>query len=298
MDSSYFNEERDTLMATSGSLLDAVARFTNADVDVFRREWNSQIDGKAETAEKQALFEKSRKQVLSKNLVAGGISVNVFMKYTSLSGEEKERNVVIRRVFKCGRGFLVDVFCLDLKVPRLIKMQNISRIIDPRTNNSYDYKTFFRDILGLDIDYHTSVEKTEKKTEAKSSLKNGELKTAINMTRHEITALLYMSSVDGDRDERELKKIVEYVHARCPNLTFDDEGLMQYLRMNYPDTQSFYFSLERIIGNEGWIVKMFLEKMMALIVADGRIDEKEELFLADFLRVLEEEGFVLKFKNS
>ena len=294
MDSSYFNEERDTLMATSGSLLDAVARFTNADVDTFRREWNSQMNGKAETPEKQALFEKSKKQVQSKNLIAGGISVNVLMKYTSLSGEEKERNVVIRRVFKCGRGYLVDVLCLDLNVPRLIKMQNISKIIDPRTNNSYDYKTFFRDILGLNIDYHTATEKTN----TKSSLKDGELKTAIDMTRHEITALLFMSGVDGDRDERELKKIVEYVHARCPNLTFDDEGLMRYLRMNYPDTQSFYFSLERIIGNEGWIVKKFLEKMMALVVADGRIDEKEKLFLADFLRVLEEEGFELKFRNS
>ena len=68
--------------------------------------------------------------------------------------------------------------------------------------------------------------------------------------------------------------------------------------MNYPDTQSFYFSLERIVGNEGWIVKMFLEKLMALIVADGRIDDKEKLFLADFLRVLEEEGFELKFKTE
>ncbi|MBO5997099.1 MAG: TerB family tellurite resistance protein [Alphaproteobacteria bacterium] len=280
-------------MANS-SLIDAVARFTSTDVDAFRREWNSQMEGKAETPEKQQVFEQSKKQVQAKNLVAGGISVNVFMKYTSLSGELKERDVVIRRVFKNGKNYLIDVLCLDVKVPRLIKMENILQIKDKRTNITYSSYDFFKNVLGLNIDGND----TSSAPVGESRLKDGEFKTAIDRTRNEITALLFLSTVDGRRDDRELKKIAEYVHKRCPDLTFDDDKLMDYFSMNYPDTQGFYFSLERIIANDGWIVKMFLEKMMSLIVADGKIDEKEKLFLADFLRILEEEGFELNFKNS
>ena len=281
-------------MPVNETLIDAVTRFTNTDVDVFRREWNAQLEKKAETPEKQALFEKSQKRIQAKNLLAGGISVNVQMKYISLSGAQKKRDVVIRRIFKNGRGFLVDVLCLDINAPRLIKMRNILEITDKITNKSYTYKEFFNNILGLKIDD----EEDSLKVVSRSSLKDGELKTAIDRTRHEITALLFISGVDGHRDEREFKKIIEYVRKRCPDLTFDDAGLLNYFRLNYPDTQSFYFSLERILCNEGWVVRMFLEKMMALIVADKNIDKREKLFLADFLRVLEEEGFELKFKNA
>ena len=288
-------------MALNENLIDAVTRFTNTDVDTFRREWNAQINEKAETPEKQAVFEETQKKIQAKNLLEGGISARVLMKYTSLSGEEKQREVVIRRVFKNGRGFLIDALCLDINAPRLIKMENILQITDKITNKSYSYKEFFKDILALGATKKapvTSAGQSSSLPAGPSSLKDGELKTAIDRTRHEITALLFISAVDGHRDERELQKIIEYVHKRCPDLTFDDNKLLDYLHMNYPDTQSFYFSLERILGNEGWVVKMFLEKLMALIVADGRIDDKEKLFLADFLRVLEEEGFELKFKTE
>ena len=274
-------------MALNENLIDAVTRFTNTDVDAFRREWNAQIDGKAETPEKQAVFEKTQKKIQAKNLLEGGISARVLMKYTSLSGELKEREVVIRRVFKNGKGFLLDVLCLDINAPRIIKLQNVLQVTDKITNKSYTYKEFFKDILALNAAKETANSTSKQPSSApigESSLKDGELKTAIDRTRHEITALLFISAVDGQRDERELQKIIEYVHKRCPDLTFDDSKLLDYLHMNYPDTQSFYFSLERIVGNEGWIVKMFLEKLMALIVADGRIDDKEKLFLAESMR--------------
>ena len=295
-------------MATSNNLMDAVVRFTGTDVDAFRREWNAQIDGSAETPEKQAVFEQAQKNIQSKNLIAGGISAKVLMKYTSLSGEVKNRSVIIRRIFKSGKEMFIDAFCLDINAPRIIKMQNILQIVDEKTKTLYAQPlAFFADVLGVDIG-----EKSEQNTIRQpkpavcaaptyafnSTLKDGELKTAIDRTRHEITALLFVSAMDGDRDPRELQKVVEYVHKRCPDLTFDDAHLMRYLQMNYPDAQSFYFALERILGKEGWVVKMFLEKLLELIVADGRTDEKEKLFLADFLRILQEEGFDLNFKTG
>ena len=43
---------------------------------------------------------------------------------------------------------------------------------------------------------------------------------------------------------------------------------------------------------------MFLEKLLELVVADGKKDEQEKLFLADFFKILEEEGFELNFKTN
>ncbi len=293
-------------MAANSTLMDAVARFTNADVDAFRSEWNAQ-SAPAETPEKQKLFQAALSQTNGKNLLAGGISVRVHLKYTSLSGETKDREVILRRIFKNGKEIFVDALCLDINAPRLIKFDSILQVIDEKTKTLYTKpEDFFENVLGIDL--NPIKEKTGTQAAAPafvpptytlpSNMKNGELKTAVDMTRHEITALLFVSGMGGNRDLRELQTVVEYVHRRCPNLNFSDADLMNYLQMNYPDSQSFYFALERILGKEGWVVKMFLEKLMALIVANGKTDEKEKLFLADFLRILEEEGFQLNFKQA
>lgn len=283
--------EGEKIMATDEMLMDAVAKFTDADVDAFRREWNAR-GVQAETQEKQKIFDEALKKTSSKNLILGGISARVLMKYYSLSGELKERQVVLRRIFKNKSEIFIDAFCLDINEPRLIKLKNVLQVVDINTKTLYaNPENFFEDVLGIDLK-----EKEKTHLEA-SSLSKGELKTAINLTRYEITALLFIAGVDNQRDDEELKTIVDYVHTRCPNLTFNDKDLMDYLHLYYPDSQSFYFALERILGQEGWIVKMFIEKLKSLIVADGKVHEKEKLFFADFLAVLEEEGFILNFKK-
>ena len=291
------------IMTSDTALMDAVARFAGKDVVAFRNEWNAANTPPAETKEKQEAFSHVQKQASSKNLLAGGISVKVKMKYVSLSGEPKDRPVVIRRVFKNGSHIFIDALCLDINAPRLIKLENIKQITDVAYVN---VPQFFEQVLGIDLsDVPLSQQKPampqSREAMPRSSTLTGsgsEMKTAIERARYEITALLYISGIDGQRDERELQKVVEYVHKRCPDLSFTDEALMQYLKMNYPDTQSFYYALERILGKEGWVVKMFLEKLMELIVADGKTDEKEKLFLADFLAILQDEGFELNFKNN
>ncbi|MBE6449142.1 MAG: hypothetical protein E7013_00370 [Alphaproteobacteria bacterium] len=294
-------------MAVSNELMDAVARFTDADVNAFRKEWNSQAVEKVESPQKQAIFEKVQKKLSGKNLIEGGLSVQVFVKYTSLSGELKQREIIIRRVFKTGKEILIDALCLDINSPRIIKLKNILQLVDIQTKTLYVHpEQFFEDVLGISLfqekKEEQSIQKENKMPNMVSSfsksLKNGQLKTALDRTRHEITVLSFISDMDGTRDTRELVKIIEYVHKRCPDLDFDDADLMHYLQINRLDVQSFYFSLERILGKEGWVVKMFLEKMLELIVADGIQTEKEKLFIADFLRILEEEGFELNFKNK
>ena len=75
--------EGEKIMATDEMLMDAVAKFTDADVDAFRREWNAR-GVQAETQEKQKIFDEALKKTSSKNLISGGISARVLMKYYSL----------------------------------------------------------------------------------------------------------------------------------------------------------------------------------------------------------------------
>jgi len=270
------------MMTSSGHLMEVISRFSGEDVSTFREEWNGKIKHTKQE-------EKEHEIQQSKDVVSTGISIAIRLKYQTSSGQTVTKDVIIRRVVRSGKENYLDVITLNDRVPRLIRVSSVSSVADPKASKIYDSPAeFFQNFLGLDVANKTMA----------SSMKDGEMKTAIDMTRHEITALLYVSGVDGNRDERELKKIVQYVHRRCPNLSFNDEALMRYLRLVVPDTESFYLSLERILGKDGWVVKMFLDHLMELIMADGHADEREKIFLADFLGILNEEGFDIEFPKD
>lgn len=276
------------MMAESAQLIEAIARFTGDDVTAFR---NSLEASRSKPKEVE-------KHLQSKNVLASGISVGVEIEYTSLSGNHQDRNVIIRRVIKSGNELFLDAFCQEIKAPRLIKVSAISRIVDKKSNETFsDAELFLEDILGIDLGYRPTTLSPTTAGKALPSGMAGEMKTAIDRTRNELTALLFVSGMDGVRDQKELNQIADYVHRRCPDLTFDNDELFRYLRLIYPDSESFYYSLERILGQDGWIVKLFLEHLMKLIAADGVIHDKEKLFLAEFLRVLEGEGFDVEFKS-
>lgn len=275
-------------METADTLLKAIAHLTGENIQDL------------EKAHQQPVANPEvRKHLQSKNVLASGISVLAEVDYTSLSGNAQHRDVVIRRVMKSGKDIFIDAFCLGIKAPRLIKMASIQKIKDKKSGQEFTNSAkFFEDILGVDM-----VEKPQKGFDLNSiqtplqasNSSRGELKTAIARTRNEITALMFIAGVDGNREHVEFEQIAQYVHRRCPDLVFKDEDLYQYLNMLYPDQESFYQSMERILGSEGWVVKLFLEHMIHLISSDEKIDEKERIFLAEVMTILKNEGFVIKF---
>lgn len=275
-------------METADTLLKAIAHLTGDNVQELEKAHQQPV-----------VTPEVQKHLQSKNVLAAGISVLAEVDYTSLSGKAQHRDVVIRRVMKSGKDIFIDAFCLSIKAPRLIKVASIQKIKDKKSEQEFTNPAeFFENILGIDM-----VEQPQKGFDLNSiqtplqasASSKGELKTAIARTRNEITALMFISGVDGSRDHVEFEQIAQYVHRRCPDLVFKDEDLYQYLNMLYPDQESFYQSMERILGNEGWVVKLFLEHMIHLISSDGKIDEKERIFLAEVMTILKNEGFVIKF---
>ena len=232
--------------------------------------------------------EKVTKALNSKTILANGISVRLRVVYTSLSGNFKDRDVILRRVVKGRNGTFLDVFCLDIQEPRLIKVQSLSAIYDLNTNQEYSNPVeYLEKELGIEL---------SSKAEAPVSAEMEELKSAIALTRHELTAFVFMSAVDGERDVSEYKEILKYVHARCAHLNFRDDLLVNYLNRLYPDEESFYQACETILNKEGWILSLFLETMIRLIRADGRVDERERAFLESLFAILGMEGYKIEYQ--
>ena len=81
-----------------------------------------------------------------------GISLLVAMDYTSLSGHEKNRDVLIRRVIQSKQEWYLDVVVMDKRMPRLIKVANIHKIQDITGGHIYTNPyAFIQNRLGIDI---------------------------------------------------------------------------------------------------------------------------------------------------
>lgn len=255
----------------------------------------------------------------SKTVLAKGVSVLFEMEYTSLSGNQKDREVVLRRVVKGRSGTFLDVFCLDIGEPRLVKLQSVSKIYDTETGEEHtDIIGYLRDRLGIEVPARarepvttssknafpvlptfnapTSMPKNAAQSVEEEKDPLADLKEAIVLTRHELTALVFMSSVDGKRDNTEYEEIIKYVHARCPDLKFSDKLLVNYLNRLYPDEESFYQSFEVIIKKEGPVLSLFLESLIHLVYADGVIDPSEKNFLESIFSILAMEGYDIQYK--
>ncbi|MBQ4084333.1 MAG: TerB family tellurite resistance protein [Alphaproteobacteria bacterium] len=256
----------------------------------------------------------------SKTVLAKGVSVLVQMEYTSLSGNHKDREVVIRRVVKGRSGTFLDVFCLDIGEPRLVKLQSVLKIYDTDTDEEYtDIVGYLRDRLGIEVPAKTSEPSvSQNKNTAVSPMPAtftapasmpkvmpkpaqpvdvlAGLKEVIALTRHELTAMVFMSAVDGNRDNTEYDEIIKYVRARCPHLSFSDDMLVNYLNRLYPDEESFYQAFEVIIEKEGSVLSLFLESLIHLVYADGVIDENEKNFLESIFAILAVEGYDIQYK--
>ena len=66
-----------------------------------------------------------------------GIAVKACISYESISSNVKKREFLIRRIIKNKSDYFIDGIALDIKAPRIIKVNQISCIEDLSTNMLY-----------------------------------------------------------------------------------------------------------------------------------------------------------------
>lgn len=209
-----------------------------------------------------------------------GVSMLVGITYKSTDGTIKERDFLIRRVVHVKNDVYIDGLAVDIKAPRLIKVSHIVKIDDIGTGRKYDnpYK-FLQDKLGVGVEDTILPEKLP------------EFAKVIERMHNEITVLMYVVAIDGIREKVERGVIANYVRAQTPDLTYTDTELDEYLISIAPDATSAGMAFQRILVKDKAVLQPFVEALINVIMANGTADEKERIFLAKVLDLLEKRGF-------
>lgn len=209
-----------------------------------------------------------------------GISILTSISYESLSGHIKNREFLIRRVIQNQNEYYLDGLAMDIHMPRLIRVKQISYIQDNGTGKIYSnpYK-FLQRVLGIDINDELFAEEMT------------DFAKAIKETGNELTVLMYLVAVDGIRSATERKKVLAYVQRRVPYLDYDEEKMNDYLISLAPDDDSFSMAFHRILKKGIVVIQPLLETILDIILADGQIHVKERALLARLIDLLKQDGY-------
>lgn len=218
---------------------------------------------------------------------AAGVSLLVTMSYRSISGNEKNRDILIRRIIHAKGDLYIDGVAMDIRAPRLIKLGNVTEIRDIGSGRVYTNPyEFVQNRLGIDVKGRVSAVAADV-----IPAPVNDFAKVIDRLGHEITVLVYLSSIDGVRRKEERQKVIDYVKARTTDLQYDEQELNDYLISIAPDEESFTLALGRAVNKGKETVQGLMEAMVKIIMADNQVDSRERQFLIRMMDLLESEGY-------
>lgn len=210
---------------------------------------------------------------------AVGVARLVSLTYRSLSGNEKDRDVLIRRVIHNRQDLYIDGLAMDIRAPRLIKVGNIAQVRDTSSGWIYDdpYQ-FLHDKLGI-----------ADPRQKKAPPLEGIARIAEQMGE-EITVLIYLVALDGRRHREERLRVIEYIKERLPGISVDDQELHEHLISLAPDEETFRMALEKALKKDKETVQLLVAAMFKVSMADSSVHDKERAFILRIIELLEKDG--------
>ena len=213
-----------------------------------------------------------------------GISLLVSMTYQSLSGNMRSRDVLIRRIIQAKGEYYIDGVAMDKKAPRLIKLSHIQEIRDISSGRVYSNAfEFIRDRLGI------NVQVPQKPNQQPQPI--NQFSKVVERTGHEMTVLMYLVAIDGHRNKVEREKVLNYIKSRTTDLTYSDKDLEDYLISLAPDEDCFSAALTQVLSKDPAVVQRVIEAILDVIMADGKVDDRERAFLLQIMDLLEADGY-------
>lgn len=209
-----------------------------------------------------------------------GIAVKACISYESISSNVKKREFLIRRIIKNKSDYFIDGIALDIKAPRIIKVNQISCIEDLSTNMLYsDPYIYLQNVLGIEIEESYLPEPMS------------DFSKAINETGAEATVLMYLVSIDNKRTAKERLAVLKYLRSRLPHLDYTDEQMNDYIISLAPDDESFSMAFHRCLKKGKLVIEPLIQAVLNVITADGVVHEKERAFLAKLIDWLKQDGY-------
>ncbi len=230
--------------------------------------------------EKQLLPDVVQETLTSSIEIHSGISLKATITYESLSLNLKKRDFLIRRIIKNKEEYFIDGVALDIKAPRLIRVSQISCIIDIGSGEMYSNPyVFLQNVLGINVEDSYLPEPMS------------DFAKAIKETSHEITVLMYLVCVDGTHASKERQCVLKHVRSRVPYLAYDDVQMNDYLISLAPDRDSFSMAFHHVLRKGKEVVEPLLQSILNVITVDGKIHKREKAFLARVIDWLKQDGY-------
>lgn len=212
--------------------------------------------------------------------IATALSVAVGFIYWDEESRLVDRIITIRRLIRHRGDIIIDAFCHDIAVPRMIPFSRGVRLYDIQTLSPYDEPREFllHRIAGIGAD---------------GKYRNSRLADVLSVVRYDLAALAFAAKADFEKSDAENRLILKYISQRCPTIGFDEREMLDYISMLVPDEQSFYESVGVIVKQSKHTTVLFAQTFLKLILSDGFIHENERELLAELLYILRLEGIDL-----
>lgn len=211
-----------------------------------------------------------------------GIAILVGLTYKSISGNDKTRDFLIRRVIHSDKEMFFEGLAMDIRAPRLVKVSNIQEIRDIATGKLYPNPyQFIQNRLGVHVPNEILPEQLPP------------FAAVLKRVHNEIAVLMYVVALDGIREKVERMAVFDYVKKQTPDLAYSDDELMDYLISVAPDAESAGMAFQRILIKDKKSIQDFVEALIAVIMSNGGADPKQRVFLAKVMELLDQQGFKL-----
>lgn len=212
--------------------------------------------------------------------LATALSVAVGAIYWDEQNLLVDRIITVRRIFRRKGGLLIDAFCHDIMLPRLIALSRVVRLYNMRSLRPYEDPTDF-------LLHHIAGLKPDKKP------KDNIFAAVMSVVRYDLAILAFAARSDFEKNDIENQLILKYVYERCPTIDFDEAEVLDYIAMLVPDEQSFYEAIEIMVQEPYDVILLFMQTFVKMILSDGVIHENERELLAELVYVLRLQGIEL-----
>ena len=208
------------------------------------------------------------------------VSGLVAIRYRDAKGNRATRRITVRRVWELGDRLIIDAYCHERASPRRFDAARIEEVIDLSTGERFDDAPWF-------LRHHVALDP------AVGGAKADATRRAIDRVRPDLAILAFLAACDGSFDPVERDAILDYVAARCGDLDYGRARIAGYVARLHPDEDSFFAAIQTLATRAKADLAALGQGAVAVVEADGILDDAEARFIAAMREALAEHGVAM-----
>lgn len=208
--------------------------------------------------------------------------------YRDAQGQETNRRIECHKFRVHANSVTLAAYCYERDAERTFRVDRIAQIIDLNTGEVFEdamvYLTRFANCAALPDGLLAGKRASPGQRRAMTKSRDG------------IRILVFLARCDGEYHSKERAAIADYIRARCGELEYDIDALLDYADHQYPDEELYFSTLDEIEveaeldGDDH--LRLLLSAVVAVIEADGKITDEEFEFASEIQTIAEEIGAI------